>query len=186
MLALTNSGRAMISLGHLKRRLGHYAALWVAAFLISGTAILAGLFFADLMTAADLVLPIMLGAVTLALGGGVIASFLSRETLGTKLVVLLLALLLVLPLLWAPVSSAVLIAFFADRSIEYSEAYAAFQIGIAQVLFPLSEAIGDGDLFGWVWIAFQWVSSLVGFVSALANIWPMIRRVLGPEPAVEG
>jgi hypothetical protein len=176
----------MISLAHVKRRLGQYAAVWVAGFLVSGAAMLAGLFFADLMTTADLVLPVGLAAVALALGGGLIASFLSSETLGTKLLVLLLALLLLLPLLWAPVSAAVLIAFFADRSIEYSEAYAAFQIGIAQVLFPISEAIGDGDLFGWVWIAFQWVSSLVGFVSALANIWPMIRRVLGPEPAVEG
>lgn len=176
----------MISLAHVKRRLGQYAAVWVAGFLISGAAVLASLFFIDLMTATDLVLPVGLVAVTLAMGGGVVASFLSSETLGTKLLVLVLALLLLLPLLWAPVSAAVLIAFFADRSIEYSEAYAAFQIGVAQVLFPLSEAIGDGDLFGWVWIAFQWVSSIVGFLSALTNIWPMIRRLLGPEPAVEG
>lgn len=176
----------MISLAHLKRRLGQYAAVWVTGFLVGGAAILATLAFTDLMTAADLVLPVGLVAVTLALGAGVVASFVSSETLGTKLLVLLLALLLLLPLLWAPVSAAVLIAFFADRSIEYSEAYAAFQIGVAQVLFPLSEAIGDGDLFGWVWLAFQWVSSIVGFFSALANIWPMIRRLLGPEPAVEG
>ena len=81
--------------------------------------------------------------------------------------------------------SRVAIAFFADRSIEYSGAYAAFQIGVAQVLFPISEAIGDGDLLGWMWTAFQWVSSIVGFVSALANIWPLIRRLLGPEPAPE-
>lgn len=176
----------MINLAHVKRRLGQYAAVWVTGFLVSGAAILAALFFIDLMSATDLVLPSGLVAVALALGGGLVASFLSNETLGTKLLVLLLALLLLLPLLWAPVSAAVLIAFFADRSIEYSEAYAAFQIGIAQVLFPISEAIGDGDLFGWAWIAFQWVSSLVGFVSALSNIWPMIRRLLGPEPAVEG
>lgn len=176
----------MISVAHLKRRLGQYAALWVGAFLLSGAAILIGLFFTDLMSAADWVLPVVLGAVALGLGVGVVASLLSKETVGTKLAVLALALLLALPLLWAPVSAAVAIAFFADRSIEYSHAYAAFQIGVSQVLFPISEAIGDGDVFGWAWSAFQWVSSVVGFFSALANVWPMLRRVLGPEPATEG
>lgn len=175
----------MISLGHIKRRLGQYAALWVGAFLLAGAGILIGLFFADLMTAVDGVLPVMLAAVALGLGAGVVASLLSGETLGTKLAVVLLALLLALPLLWAPVSAAVLIAFFADRSIEYSGTYAAFQIGVSRVLFPIGEAIGDGALFGWMWTAFQWVSSIVGFVSALANIWPLVRRLLGPEPAPE-
>lgn len=175
----------MIRLGHLTRRLGQYAALWVGAFLLAGAAILIGLVFADLMTATDAVLPVVLGAAALGLGAGVMASLLSEDTLGTKLIVLLLAVLLSLPLLWAPVSAAVAIAFFADRSIEYSEAYAAFQIGVSRVLFPVSQAVGDGDLFGWMWTGFQWVSSLVGFVSALANIWPLIRRLLGPEPAPE-
>lgn len=175
----------MISLDHIKRRLGQYAALWVGAFLLAGAGILVGLFFADLMAAVDGVLPVMLAAVALGLGAGVMASLLSGETLGTKLVVALLALLLALPLLWAPVSAAVAIAFFADRSIEYSGTYAAFQIGVSRVLFPIGEAIGDGALFGWMWTAFQWVSSIVGFVSALANVWPLLRRLLGPEPAAE-
>lgn len=175
----------MVSLAHLKRRLGQYAAVWVGAFLLSGAAILAGLGFTDLMTAADVVLPVGLALTGLALGAGVVASLLSRETPGTKLVVIALAGLLVLPLLWAPVSSAVAIAFFADRSIEYSQAYAAFQIGVSRVLFPVSQWLGDGDLFGWVWSAFQWVSTVVGFLSALAKVWPMLKRLLGPEPATE-
>ena len=175
----------MFNLGYLKRRLGQYAALWVGGFLLSGVAILIGLLFADLMVATDRVLPVLLGATTLALGGGVVMSLLSRETLGTKLAILLLTVLLALPLLWAPVSAAVAIAFFADRSIEYSETYAAFQIGVSQVLFPIGQALGDGDLFGWVWTAFQWVSTVVGFFSALARIWPAIRRILGPEPVAE-
>lgn len=175
----------MVSLAHLKRRLGQYAAVWVAGFLLSGAAILIGLWFADLMTAVDLVLPAGLALVALALGAGVVASLASRETIGTKLLVVALALLLVLPLLWAPVSAAVAIAFFADRSIEYSEVYAAFQIGVSRVLFPISEWVGDGDLFGWVWSAFQWISTLIGFLSALARIWPMLKRLLGPEPVEE-
>ncbi|RZJ28136.1 MAG: hypothetical protein EON85_09665 [Brevundimonas sp.] len=173
----------MISLGHLKSRLGQYAALWVGGFLLAGAGVWLAAVFVDLMAAADLVLPAVMLGVTLALGGGVIASLLSKETLGTKLAVVVLAALLALPLLWAPVSAAVLIAFLADRSIEYSQAYAAFQINVARVLFPISEAIGERDLLGWVWTAFQWVSSVVGFFSALANIWPFLKRLLGPEPA---
>lgn len=176
----------MFNLASLKRRLGQYAALWVGGFLLSGAAILIGLAFADLMTAVDRVLPVLLGAMTLALGAGVVLSLISGETIGTKLAVLLLALLLALPLLWAPVSAAVAIAFFADRSIEYSESYAAFQIGVSRALFPIGQALGQGDLFGWVWTAFQWVSTVVGFFSALAKIWPAIRRLLGPEPVTEG
>ena len=175
----------MVSLAHLKRRLGQYAAVWVGAFLLSGAAILAGLGLTDLMTAADVVLPVGLALTALALGAGLVASLASRETVGTKLAVLALAGLLVLPLLWAPVSAAVAIAFFADRSIEYSQAYAAFQIGVSQVLFPVSQWLGDGDLFGWVWSAFQWVSTVVGFLAALVKLWPMLKRLLGPEPATE-
>ena len=175
----------MVSLAHLKRRLGQYAAVWVGAFLLSGAVILAGLWFTDLMAATDRVLPVGLALTGLALGAGVVASLASRETVGTKLVVLMLAGLLVLPLLWAPVSAAVAIAFFADRSIEYSQAYAAFQIGVSQVLFPVSQALGDGDLFGWMWSAFQWVSTVVGFLSALVKLWPMLKRLLGPEPVEE-
>jgi hypothetical protein len=175
----------MFNLGYLKRRLGQYAALWVGGFLVGGAAILVGLGFAGLMTAVDLVLPVMLGALGLALGAGVVLGLLSGETVGTKLVLLALAVLLALPLLWAPVSAAVAIAWFADRSIEYSESYAAFQIGVSRVLFPISQALGQGDVFGWVWSAFQWVSTVVGFLAALSRIWPAIRRLLGPEPPVE-
>jgi hypothetical protein len=173
----------MISLGHLKSRLGQYAALWVGSVLLALAGVWLAAVFLDLIDAADLVLPAAMMGVVLALGGGVIASLMSRQTVGTKLAVLALAALLGLPLLWAPVSAAVLIAFVADRSIEYSQAYAAFQIGVAQLLFPISEALGDGDLLGWVWMAFQWISSVVGFLSALANIWPFVKRLLGPEPA---
>jgi hypothetical protein len=187
ILNASSAGKVvMFNLAYLKRRMGQYAALWVGGFLLSGAAILMGLLAADLMVAIDWVLPVLLGATALALGVGLVLSLLSGETPGTKLAVLLLALLLALPLLWAPVSAAVAIAFFADRSIEYSETYAAFQIGISRVLFPLSQALGQADLFGWVWSAFQWVSTVVGFFSAVAKIWPAIRRMLGPEPVTEG
>ena len=175
----------MVSLAHLKRRLGQYGATWVVGFMLSGLAILVGTAFADMIAVTDLVLPVLMIGVVLALGAGVAMTWLSNQTLGTKIAVLILALLLVLPLLWAPVSAAVAIAFITDRAIEYSTVYAGFQIRVSELLFPLSQALFGSSLIGLVWGAFQVVASVVGFISALANIWPFIRRVLGPEPVAE-
>jgi len=176
----------VFGIAHLKRRFSQYAALWVAGFLVSGAALLVGIWFMDLMSVADIVLPVLMAAVALTLGAGVVASLLSRETLGTKLVVLVAALLLLLPLLWAPVSAAVATAFYADRSIEYSVAYADFQIAVASILYPLSEWLVGGAVFGAVWAGFQLFASIVGAISALARAWPWVRRILGPEPVAEG
>lgn len=169
--------------GHLKRRISQYAALWLGAFLLSGGAILIATLGMDLMVAADLILPVMLALTLMALGAGVVLSLISPHTLGTKLAVVLGALILVLPLLWAPVSAAVVIAFFADRSIEYSTVYADFRIGISRVLYPATAALFGGGAFNLIWGAFQAVASLIGVVAAVVRIWPIIRRVLGPEPA---
>ena len=169
--------------GHLKRRISQYAALWLGGFLLSGGAILTAMLVMDLMAAADLVLPVMLAVTVLALGAEVVLSLISPHTLGTKLAVVLGALVLLLPLLWAPVSAAVVIAFFADRSIEYSTAYADFRIGISRLLYPATAALFGGGAFNLIWGAFQAVATFVGFVAAVVRIWPLIRRLLGPEPA---
>lgn len=178
----------MIGLGHLKTQFGRYAALWLAGFLLTGAAVLAGLFFVDLFEAVDRVLPWALALVGLGLGAGVVMSLLSKEGPGTKILVVLLALILLLPLLWAPVSAAVVIAFFADRAIEYSDVYAAFQIGVARLLYPVGDWLGGGaDVLAWAWNAFQVVGTVVGFISAWVRAWPVIRRMLSPEAeTVEG
>ena len=169
-------------IGHIKRRLGQYGAAWVTAFLIAGAAILTGMLFEDFIVVTDWVLPVTMAAAVLALGVGLILTLVSGETVGTKLVVAALALMLVLPLMWAPPAAAVVIAFFADRSIEYSQTYAAFQIGVSELLYPLDELVRSGAIFGSVWALFQGLASVVGFISALSNIWPILKRALGAEP----
>tara|TARA_R110002051_G_scaffold59154_2_gene108332 strand:+ start:1391 stop:1981 length:591 start_codon:yes stop_codon:yes gene_type:complete len=174
---------AVISLAHLKDRLGQYAALWVGGFLLTAAAVLAGLVFTDLIVAVDRVLPVTLAAVLLAMGAGLVLSLMSGETVATKLILLVLALLLVLPLLWGPTAAAVVLAFFFDRSIEYSQTYAAVQIGISRLLMPLTGWIFGGALVDTVWAFFQGVASVIGVVSAWVKLWPILRRLLGPEPA---
>lgn len=172
----------MVGIGHLKRRFGQYAGLWVGAFLVALVVILALTTQMDLMDAADLVLPVMLVTTGVALGAGVVMSFFSTETPLTKIRVLILALLLLLPLLWAPVAAAVAIAFFADRPIEYSQTYVAFRLGVSDVLWAASQVVGYGGFLDALWSAFQWVASVVGFISAWVNAWPVIKRLLGQEP----
>ena len=175
----------MISLAHLKRRLGQYAALWLGGFLLTGAAVLAGLLLTDFIVAVDAVLPVTLAAVLLAMGAGAVLSLLSGETPASKLLVLMLALLLVLPLLWGPMAAAGAIAFVLDRSIEYSQTYAAVQIGISRLLLPLSDWLFGGAMIDTVWGFFQGVASVIGVVSAWVKLWPLVRRLLGPEPARE-
>jgi hypothetical protein len=173
----------MVGIGHLKRRFGQYAGVWVGAFLLAGVAILGLMAMgADLMDAADLALPVVLVLTGLALGAGVVISFFSAETPLTKILVLVLAVLLLLPLLWAPVAAAVAIAFFADRPIEYSQAYVAFRLGVSDLLWAGSQVVGYGGFLDALWSAFQWVASVVGFISAWVNAWPAIKRLLGQEP----
>ncbi len=155
--------------------------------MLTGAAVAAaGLMLTDLIVAVDAVLPVTLAAVLLGLGAGLVLSLMSGETVGTKLVLLGLALLLVLPLLWGPMAAAGALAFVLDRSIEYSQTWAAVQIGISRLLMPLSGWLFGGALIGTVWGFFQGVASVVGVVSAWVKLWPLIRRLLGPEPVREG
>jgi hypothetical protein len=173
----------VISLSHVKRRLGQYGALWLAGFVLALVVILGSMAFGlDLMVAADMALPAAWAGQGLALALGLALTWARGPSLGTSLAVTVLALLLALPLLWAPTSAAVIVAFFADRSIEYSTAYAAFRIGVSQLMYPASEAIFGPGLIQAMWQGFQIAASIVGFLSALANLWPRLRRLLGPEP----
>lgn len=173
----------MIDLGYVKTRLGWYAATWLTGFLIMLMAGLVGVMAGlPLVGVADAVLPALLISCGLALGAGLIAALVSDRSLGTKLLLLLLALVLVLPLLWGPVSALVALAYAFDVTVEYSVVYAGFRIGVSRILFPLSQwAFGENTFIEAVWLWFQGLATVVGFVSALANIWPLLRRLLGPE-----
>ncbi len=169
----------------LKARFGQYGAAWLAGFAITAVAVVAGamLFGVDLIWLTDQVLPVMLGLAGVLLVLAASMMLVSRETLGTKLVFLLLTGVLALPLLWAPVLGAVLAAWIGERSIEYSSVYARFRIVVGDLVYPLVEAVFSGALFETVWRWMQVFSGLVGFLSAFAQAWPWIRRFLGREPA---
>lgn len=167
----------------LKTRLSQYGAAWLATFALCAVIFLGGprLFGLDVIDLADTVLPVAFTVIGLALIVFLSLSLISRETLGTKLAVLPLTVLLVLPLLWSPVLAAIGGAWMFDRSIEYSHAYARFRITVGDLVYPLIVAVFNGALYETVWLWMQWFASFVGFLSALAKAWPWIKRFLGRE-----
>lgn len=167
----------------IKSRLSQYGAVWLGAFALAAIIFIGGpmLLGADVIGLADTVLPFAFAVIGLLLIGYLVMALTSGQTLGTKLVLLVLTLLLALPLLWSPVLAAVVGAYFAERSIEYSTVYARFRITVGDLLFPVIQSVFSGALFEQVWILLQLFASAVGVASAIAKAWPFIRRFLGRE-----
>jgi hypothetical protein len=172
----------------LKTRLGQYGAAWLIAFVVCAAVFVGGpmLLDMDVIALADAVLPVAFALLGLGLILFLSLALISRETLGTKLVLLLLTVVLALPLLWSPVLAAVGGAWLAERSIEYSTAYARFRVVVGDLVYPLVQSVFSGALFETVWQAMQVFAGLVGFISAFAKAWPWIRRFLGREEAAAG
>jgi hypothetical protein len=99
-------------------------------------------------------------------------------SLTTKSLVTALALLLILPLLWAPVLAVVVTAAIAGASVEYSSAYADFRIAVSHLIYPLVALLGEDPLIGFVWQAFQVVASFVGAVASALQVWRVIKPFL--------
>ena len=168
----------------LKTRLGHYGAAWLLAFALAALIFIVGpLAGVDLIDLADRVLPVMFTLLGLGLVLFLALSLTSGETLGTKLVLLVLTVALALPLLWAPVLAAVGAAYLYERSIEYSQAYAQFRITVGDLVYPAVQSVFSGALFETVWQVMQVFAGIVGFLSAFAKAWPWIKRFLGREEA---
>ncbi len=180
----------MIAKRHLRHRLSQYGALWLGAFVVT-LLIMAAMVFGvrmPLADTADLVLPIAFSLLGLAVIAGVGITVVKDVGLSTKMLVTVLALLLILPLLWAPVLAVVMTAAIAGASVEYSTAYAQFRITVSHLIYPLVAMLGEDPLVSFVWQAFQVVASIVGAVSSVLQVWRVVKPLLygdDEEEAVE-
>ena len=162
----------MIAKRHLRRRLSQYGALWLGSFVVT-LLVMAAMVFgvgAPLAETADLVLPIALALLGLAMIAGVGITLATDVSLSTKSLITALALLLILPLLWAPVLAVIVTA-----------AYAQFRIVVSHLIYPLAEMLGEDPLVGFVWQAFQVVASVVGAVASVLQVWRVIKPFLYGE-----
>jgi len=123
----------MIARRHLRRRLSQYGALWLGGFVVTLLVMSIMVFAVGMPVAetADLTLPIALALLGLAVIAGVGVTVVKDVGLTTKSLITVLALLLILPLLWAPVLAVAITAAIAGASVEYSTAYAQFRITVS-------------------------------------------------------
>jgi hypothetical protein len=164
----------------IRHRLSQYSALWLGGFLLvliiaAGASLVAGL---DLIDVADLILPaafVLLGG---AMAYGVGATAVSRAGLATKSLVTALGLLLILPLLWAPVLAVLVTAAIGGVVIEYSTAYAGFRIVVSQIIYPLISLFTESPLATAVWAIYQIAASIVGFAASMVQVWKAVRGFL--------
>lgn len=164
-------------------RLSQYAAAWLGAFLlVLLLSVVASLGLGmDLVAAADGLLLVAFAALSLLLIAGVALTFASTAGPGAKVAVLLLALVLGLPLLWAPVLAVVLAAGMAGVPIEYSGVYAQFRITVSQLLYPLVSAVFSGAALRFVWELFQVFATVVGAIASAIQVWKFFRKLIAPR-----
>jgi hypothetical protein len=167
----------MIARRHLRRRLSQYGALWLGGFVVTLAVMSLAVFAARLPLAdtADLALPAAFALLGLAVVAGVGITVSKDVGLSTKSLVTTLALLLILPLLWAPVLAVVVTAALAGASVEYSRAYAEFRIAVSNLIYPLVAMLGEDPLISFVWQAFQIVASIVGAVASVLQVWRVVK-----------
>ena len=178
--------RTMSSGGLVKRRLGQFGAAWVAAFLLVLVGSLGSVkgFHLDAIRVADVLLAAAFTVLGSALALFAVRTLMAPAGLGTKLALLLLGLVLALPLLWAPVLAVLVSAAATHVTIEYSTAYAQFRIIVSQLLYPPTALLFHGSVIETVWSDFQIVATVIGFIAAVAQLWPaMIRAISGGRPA---
>lgn len=173
----------MIAKRHLRRRLSQYGALWLGAFVVTLLVMAVMVFAVGMPVAqtADLALPVAFGLLGLAVIAGVGITVVKDVGLTTKSLITALALLLILPLLWAPVLAVVVTAAIAGASVEYSEAYAQFRITVSHLIYPLVAMLGEDPLVSFVWNAFQVVASIVGAVASALQVWRVLKPFLYGE-----
>lgn len=170
----------MIAKRHLRRRLSQYGALWLGGFVVT-LLVMSIMVFAvgmPLADTADLTLPIAFALLGLAVIAGVGITVFKDVGLTTKSLITALALLLILPLLWAPVLAVVVTAAIAGASVEYSTAYAQFRITVSHLIYPLAAMLGEDPLVSFVWQAFQVVASVVGAVASALQVWRVVKPLL--------
>ena len=171
----------------LKTRLGQYGAAWVGSFLlVLVLSLFATIVLGMEMTAvADGLLIATLAVLSFALLAGVVLTVIGRDSVGIKIVVVLLALVLGLPLLWAPVLAVVVAANLNHTPIEDSEVYAWFRITVSQILYPLVSAIVSGAAVRWVWEMFQIFATIVGGIASAIQVWNFLKKMFVPPAPVE-
>lgn len=176
----------LLNLTLIKRRLGQYGLAWMLLYGLVLVSALIATYLGDraYIEVADILLKVAFWAVGGVLALFAISSVLQKETVLTHASLWVLALILTLPLFWAPVLGVVTGAWVAHVSIEYSSVYAGFRILVGRLIFGVTETILGSPMVDAGWAFMQVFAGVVGFVSAVGHVWTTIQR-LGHTPVHE-
>ena len=175
----------MIDLDLIKTRLGQYGSAWIAAFFLVFLGALGSalIFRMDMIKAANVLLGVALIGLAILLAVFVAYTLLSRMAGLTKSLLLLAGLMLLIPLLWAPVLGAIAAAYLGHVSIEYSGVYAGFRIVLGRLLYSATNLIFGNPYVEAAMAFFQGLATFVGFIASLAQIWKLLGRPGAPAEA---
>ncbi len=175
----------MLDFGLLGKRLSQYGAAWLSAFLLVflGAVALHFLLRMDMVAAANALLAFALTAVVVLVAMFVSYTVLARMRGFTKPVMVLAGVVLLLPLLWAPVLGAIAAAWIGHVSIEYSGVYAGFRIVLGQLLYSVTQLLFGNPYVEAAMAFFQGLATFVGFIASAAQIWNMLGRPGAPVRA---
>ena len=162
----------------LRTRLGQYGLAWLIAFAAVLAASLGAqvLIHIDLIRALDMALPVAFAGLGVAMAVFLVVTVVARQSLTTKVALVVLGLILTLPLLWAPVLAAMAAASLTHATLEYSSAYASFRILVGKLIFPATQAVFHGAVLDTVWTVFERFAIVVGFIAAINQLWPLLTR----------
>ena len=168
----------MLNFDLIRVRLSQYGAAWLAAFLLVavGAGIGGLLLRQDLNRMFDVLLVLAFAALGVMMAAFLVVTLIARESVGTKLVLLALGLVLLLPLMWAPVLGAIVCAFFGHVSIEYSTVYAGFRIVLGRWLFGVMSLFSSNPYVDAAFGFMQSFATVVGFTASVAQLWQVFGR----------
>lgn len=172
----------MLDFGLLGTRLSQYGAAWLAAFLLVFLGALGAHFLLhmDMIAVANALLGLALTVLVILVAVFVAYTLLSRMRGLTKPAMLLAGLILLLPLLWAPVLGAIAAAWIGHVTIEYSSVYAGFRIVLGRLLYGVTQMLFGNPYVEAAMAFFQGLATFVGFIASAAQIWNMLGRPGAP------
>ena len=168
----------MLNFDLLGRRLRQYATAWVLSFLfvlIVGLA--AGLLLhIDLIPVIDGLLLAGFAAVAVMVVVFAALTLTADETGATKGALFATGLVLLTPLIWAPVLGAIATAFFGHVSIEYSSVYAGFRIVLGKAVWAVLRLFSENPVIEAGMKLMEAFATIVGFTASVSQLWEVLGK----------
>lgn len=168
----------MLNFDLMARRLRQYGAAWLLSFLgVLIAAAAAGLLLhMDMISAINVLLLAAFAAIAALVVLFLALTLAADETGATKGAVMATGLVLLTPLIWAPVLGAIVAAFIGHVSIEYSTVYADFRIVLGKAVYAVLGVFTRNPVIEAGMKLMEIFATVVGFIASVSQIWEVLGR----------